>query len=385
MLNFEIDLDFSSSPLKEYLADLNVRDLILEPSAPQDFVHDENDRRSVEDQNGDPIGSNEQFSFLVEERFDVLENGKKITAQKALVTFDAYMDIQPSIWLYFHEDVEEDRKNVARGVFNSYDSKTHGPDIEKYARDNLNGVLTEDDYSLLVGTKIECYRSEYETSQRDALFAQFGLSRQGEHGPGQIDVIDGGEYGTDAWARYRNITLKLTGTHPTSEDQPTSDPTNTREVPDVNDSNATDTIIDDILRTVISPDCGTMAKKKIRLLTLFSWPEFRVVWKSKSIKVGCARITISYPQIQIRISRMVFFVYYKLPRNIDRTVFKIAETCAVRSALTSAIIGALTTNLPVAIASFKKLFIKCMEKEMKKCLYPGLLLLKEVERDWRPL
>jgi hypothetical protein len=63
--------------------------------------------------------------------------------------------------------------------------------------------------------------------------------------------------------------------------------------------------------------------------------------------------------------------------HIDRFIFKIAETCAIRSALGAAIIGIIMSNPAAAFASFNGLFKRCLEQEIKNCVNAGLLTIKE--------
>ena len=67
-----------------------------------------------------------------------------------------------------------------------------------------------------------------------------------------------------------------------------------------------------------------------------------------------------------------------MPKDVGATAFAIAKGCAISSALKGAVVGVVLGNLPLAIAAFKMSFKECVEREIKKCIYPGLFTIKEV-------
>lgn len=93
--------------------------------------------------------------------------------------------------------------------------------------------------------------------------------------------------------------------------------------------------------------------------------------------MGCSSITIVYPVLQFRISELVLFVYYFYPNDVRRTVLKIIETCAIRSALAGGVVGVVVGNPGAAISTFNALFKRCIEREVKECINPGIVTIKE--------
>ncbi|MCC5021820.1 MAG: hypothetical protein J6386_03015 [Candidatus Synoicihabitans palmerolidicus] len=79
-----------------------------------------------------------------------------------------------------------------------------------------------------------------------------------------------------------------------------------REVPD---EAAIPAIMDDLVnqaREVMACD-NFVQRSPRKLIDLLAYPEFRVIWKRKRIKIDCYRITISYPQRQTRMTQTVLY------------------------------------------------------------------------------
>ncbi len=113
------------------------------------------------------------------------------------------------------------------------------------------------------------------------------------------------------------------------------------------------------------------------MVSVAAWPEFKIEYWYQTIRVGCARIRIPVPTIRTRISNLIVFLYYHLPVQVDEAVFAILKACAIRSALTGAVVGIVLGNPAAAIVTFKANFTSCLKDEFFACLNPGLFLVKE--------
>lgn len=335
--------------------------------------------------------SKQEVPFLIAEEWVVeeivLDSTGRPTGriQSGINTIDVVLaqalDINIEYWIYFKENISPNAKKYGRSLISAYKPSVHGNDLQGWIKTKLNDVLKEDMFCIEICIHInkDGERKELNIKQREALFSLYGQARGKTRG--NIDVIDGeGEY--EYWARSKNLNLRKVGEYLKEKQAAPPITRNVREVeePKTADS-VSDAIIDEILTTLVPSECSTMVKRKHKLLTLYSWREFKIVWKKKRIKIGCSKITVYYPVLMTRISRMVFYVYYSLPKHVDIFIFKIAETCAIRSALGAGIIGIIMSNPTVAIASFKGLFKRCLEQEVKNCVNSGLLTIRETA-EW---
>ncbi len=137
-----------------------------------------------------------------------------------------------------------------------------------------------------------------------------------------------------------------------------------------------------------SVECREFVQKTPeRLATLLRYPEFRVVWKRRQIKIGCVRVTISYPQLQIRWTDAVLYFVLATAVDVVRAVETVARTCGIAAFLSSGIVAYITGNFAAALKAFKAAFVYCVERrleQMAPCLLPELIIRKE-PGNWQRL
>lgn len=132
-------------------------------------------------------------------------------------------------------------------------------------------------------------------------------------------------------------------------------------------------------------DCSALDLKTFKILSLLRYPEFKVVWRTYDVKIGCVWIHIPYPVLQIRWSDLLLYGYYRYPRDLGDIVLNVVEDCFWHAVLAGAVVGAALGNLPAAIAAFKGIFTECIKQQLHQlltCMIPGLLLATEVDGDW---
>ena len=375
-IHFDAAVSFEDPDVKRFLHSKNISSLTLHPSIPDDFEHNTNDWR----ESGEPRVVTQDITYLVEEHYQLSDNGNTAGIHRVVVALGHQIDISVKYWAIFRKGISDAAKAHGLNLLRTYDPVIHGEDIEAWALVNLGPDLQQDDFILDTAVTLKKLDAqnpiEVDVSQRKALFQLFGLEQPILDS--EINAIS--DYSLGQWQRERNISLSLVYEEVVLDDgEPVENPNNVRTVNAGQASNpaVAGRILDRILAEIIPSSCGEMQRKQHKLLTIAAWPEFKIEWRKIRIKVGCSRITISIPILRVRTSQLVFYVYYSLPRNLGRTVFKIAETCAIRSALGSSIIGIVTSNIAAAKASFIPLFKLCLEREAKECIHPGLLLLKE--------
>jgi len=373
-LNFDTRLSFSDPEILRFLEDDHAAPVhAIEPDLGSQFDHDAADRRP----SGEPTSHTQEVVFLVEEKYRLLENENGVGVHKVIVALKHDVGIKVDYWLFLRSsNLSEAEIAHVRDRFHAYDPAQHGEDVEAWMRANLEGI-DENDFEVepcLTLHKHSQVAQDHDASQRKALFALLGI---GGSNPPPSTIHAVGDYSLTNWAQGRNLKLVLMGRELVADDSdPPANP-DSAVLGDADDLQQVSAAIDAIVDHIIPGECGQMRLEQIKLLTLAAWPEFKIEWHQKRIKIGCSRITISVPVLRIRITKLVFYVYFKVPVHIDRFIITIARTCAVRSALTSAVIGVVTSNIGAAVASFVPLFKRCIEQEIRNCLHPGLLLATE--------
>ena len=369
-LNTQIDLDFSDSKIQKFLFDQNQTEISFVPPETQGFSS------AGERPNGELNPPTERIEFPVTELW-LLEQGNNPSGTiKVNVICGQELSINIFYRLYLQDGIAESPKNRALFLFSEYDPANHGDDISAWVNANLSDDLDSSMFMLESIVALEKIGDRYDVddSQRRALLALYG--QDDYNTSGQIHMVYNGEYTVEQWANETQATLRKIGEEQSKDDEPPV-ASEVQEVPPGQADLQLGTILDEITSDIIPSDCGVMRREEDKLLTLFSWPEFKIEWRKKRIKIGCSTITITYPILRTRTSKIVFYVYYSLPRNVGATVFKIASTCAIRSALGGGVVGIVMGNPAAALATFNALFKRCIEREVVKCIHPGLLTLKE--------
>ena len=388
-INFDTNFSFNDIDVKKFLITDTENTYVVRPQSISGFSHDENDRRPSLDTSGQRASQQEPVVFLQEEIYQLFEGGtdggSAVGLHRVFVALEHQINIFSDFCLFLRDSLSGDIKSYASQIFHSYDPSKHGSDVVAYMRANLNGRLGENDIEIEALAIIEKEFPnpiEKDVSQRQKLFDLLDSNDDPKRHDGQID-LDNMDMGLPQWSHERKSYLKLISVDFVPDDSnPPSDPNVDDTISNPEDPRDVANAIDQIMRDLVPSSCEVMSRKEIRLLTIAEWPEFRIKWKKKRIKVGCSKITITYPVLEIRISKLVFYAYFKIPQDVGRFVLSIATVCAKRSALTSAVIGVITSNIAAAIASFTPLFKRCIETEVKNCLYPGLFLAKK-PGNWR--
>jgi len=371
-LNWDSSVTLSDPQIQDFLFDQAQTRLALDAPEWPGFSRAES--REALHPDGSGAMHRESVEYMVAELYAIEKQGSAVGVNKAIVSFEQPLAVTADVWLFLKDDAPADAKAHARSLFSAYDPAQHGPDIEDWVARNQGDVLTSEMYAVepaVVLTK-DGDRREKNIDQRLALLALYGDGRWENT---EIHVV--GDYPMDRWARDQGVTARKVGEERVSQGGPPQ-AREIREVPPGQADAQVGSILDDILRHVIPTDCGVMRRQEHKLLTLFSWPEFKLEWRRKRVRIGCASVTIVYPVLRTRTAKMVFFVHYSLPHDVARMIFKVAETCAIRSALAGGVVGVVSGNPGAALATFNGLFQRCMEREIVRCIHPGIILVKEV-------
>ena len=390
-VNFEVKVNFQEKELQNFLFDELSNKYKLEPTVPIGFTFDEKDIL-INDKNK-YSAYKDTIEFLVKEFWSVQQENISETEKNYLlndknevvVVYGQEIEFNPEYRLYFKEGgVNDDVKSKIRDIIKIYDFQKDGEFIDwlKIKIDE-DDKLSEDFFiidTLIQLTKVN-KKKEIDVTQRDALLKLYNDNTSPQLNS-KVDLIPGNEETLFHWAKSLKIKITKTGEELAENFSPITDK-NEIEVPKGELNNLDiDNIVDGILGVLFPSDCGEMRAFKEKLLTLFGWPEFKIDWQDIEIKIGCSKIIISVPVLKTRNASLVFYIYYQLPVNVDNTLKRIAFVCAERAALAGCVLGIITSNPAAAIIAFGDLFERCILEEVKKCLDPGILTIKEVD-DWK--
>ena len=186
--------------------------------------------------------------------------------------------------------------------------------------------------------------------------------------------------GDAEWFSKKRISLKLI-----SEDQgqplrtPSKDALKEQDAEGANP----DTILDEIAEEIAGDlNCDDYYKKKKKeVMTVLAWPEFKVVWYPKFVKLGCTRVKIWLPKLKTRIAEVVLYAVVAVSRRqADNTLLRIVGDCAIASAIVGSVVGVVLGNFLAAEAAFVALFKRCIVIKVGQhvsCMVPTIALITE--------
>jgi hypothetical protein len=312
---------------------------------------------------------------FIKETYAIERNRQGVGRQEIVVPVMQAMRLLIVNTLFVRNDVQGTPFEAKlKEVFSAYVFEPSGPPPHDYARRELPPEITDDmflvrpSFELLKdGDRIE------RTEQRDAMIALYAGQASGDfHLP-----IGSGDGIGDYFGRgdYRMI---LISRDPCRVGQPVQDP-NVYETSDVDDDPGA--VIDELVGVEANElDCNHIEVIQERVVTLLQWPEFKIEWEPKRVKIGCVRITVRLPVLSIRITKLALYYFYGKIKNLGRLIESIIEACALKSVVAGAIIGIALSNIQAAIVAFRTVFVECVKSQAGQaisCLIPGLLILKE--------
>jgi hypothetical protein len=365
--NFDVSLNYESQEFQKFLFDDSQTELFISPTLGLDFSNLISDRR-----NGFENAFPDETVFFVNEKWGVYDDSSLRGINNITVVYKAKFKIMLRYWISFNTLIDEADKEICRNLFFSFEP---GTDVAEYINKNLPSSIDINNFSIDTEIQIEKEdKIEFDISQRTA----FKDIYNGET-PSTLHFIDGS---LATW--YKENKTEFVQLLPNELDIK-SEPLIFREVVEIKKPQEAEdniaNVVKSLLDFIVPSSCGNMNEERIKIATIGVWPEFKLDWGSKIIKIGCTKITIKYPILRIRISKIVVYAYFSLPVSYGQTAFQIAYHCAVSSALGSAILGVILANPGVAIVSFQTLFQTCVKNEVISCLNGGLATIKEIT-EW---
>jgi len=134
--------------------------------------------------------------------------------------------------------------------------------------------------------------------------------------------------------------------------------------------------------------CSVVTARKDHkdVATLFSWPQFKVVWVRRSIRVGCVTMHIRLPQLKRRTAFKKLYVALATHFEVEDWLWDVLFQCAVASAVGATVLGLITANPGVAAAAFEAQFKACVweriRREVFECLSESIFV-GTVHSSWK--
>lgn len=125
----------------------------------------------------------------------------------------------------------------------------------------------------------------------------------------------------------------------------------------------------------------------IKITTLLSYPEFKVVMKRKVIKIGYSKVVYHWPELFTRTTNNDLFYSVWSRDELGALLKKVVKKCLRDSAGVSIIIALAARNLPMALKLYRPLVYACIQMRLNEkidCLFPELIL-KLNRGDWSPV
>jgi hypothetical protein len=147
---------------------------------------------------------------------------------------------------------------------------------------------------------------------------------------------------------------------------------------------------EDAIKSIANDDtptvCGELKENDWPLLTLATWPEFKVDWRDFAFDIGCGiRIVLTLPVLQIQWSAVDLWIYTKYPPSWSNVLNQIV-TCAFNAALSGAVVGVVLLDVVAGLTAFVAAFENCIQEHLGQtieCMIPGIGLVTRVASKWQ--
>ncbi|HRH14197.1 MAG TPA: hypothetical protein PK225_07580 [Azonexus sp.] len=293
-----------------------------------------------------------------------------------------------SAFLLIKDSCTGAQRTIIESAFSAYKYPADGdPDSYIAAKLATEPTITRDLFLVDFTHSVEKQGSAVEhPEQRDAILAVYRDQGNGSIKPGpndkEVRLGDGGYF------KQREINARLFRVDSLNS-VPAKQQDSRHQID--NPTKPISDIITDIAEAEGNVlDCNRdFDKNEWKILTLFSYPEFKVDWRNFSFEIGCGVwIVVTLPVLQTRTSELNLWAYTRSPKNLGQLVGKVVEACAWRGALSGAVVGVVLGNFIAALQAFRAVFTECLKEKLGQfiqCLIPGLALINQIKPgdDWR--
>lgn len=127
--------------------------------------------------------------------------------------------------------------------------------------------------------------------------------------------------------------------------------------------------------------CEGLEPTEHEIGTLFQYPEWKIEWVMKDVKIGRCRIMrTKLPELWTRTTKKVLYSFVLSPSDARLLLKRVFLNCMETSAIVGGLLLLVTGgNFPTALAAFKLSMEACLSTKVpdaiKKCLIPDLAIL----------
>ncbi len=338
------------------------------------------------------IGSVQQISYVsaVVQHYQLIKTDANTGKQRKLKDLSIQIPVTHSLnlgiesVLYISKEISNEGRKVIENAYSEFDGNS-GSDPITYIAKQLNSksavdsaITVNDFYVALLYTLTQIGKPIRQLNQVKELKRHYN-----EGGAGSIEVyeVDGDEVrGDPNWFQKELIEIVFVRE---SEYQEFDNPEKHQVLQkDTNDTDHSNLLNEIVIKLEIKLNCdNNYIHQKRKVLTVFSWPEFKVDWVMREIVIGCARVKVKLPGLFIRTSKVVLYAIVALPKhNVGKVLLQIVIDCASKSALVGGVVGVVMWNFAAALAAFEALFENCISTQVfhnLTCMVPNLVLVTE--------
>lgn len=130
-------------------------------------------------------------------------------------------------------------------------------------------------------------------------------------------------------------------------------------------------------------DCHGLEPTEHRVGTLFQYPEWKIKWVMKDVKIGhCRIVRTKLPELWTRTTKKVLYCFVLSSRDAKRLLEKVFLNCMETSAIVGGLLLLVTGgNFATALAAFKYSMETCLATKVpdsiKRCLISDLAILTD--------
>lgn len=135
-------------------------------------------------------------------------------------------------------------------------------------------------------------------------------------------------------------------------------------------------------------DCNGVVPTSHKVGTLYQYPEWKLEWKMKKVKIGkCTILKIKLPVLHSRTTKRVLYAIVLSTKEAKEFLERLFINCMEKSVIVGGLLLLVTGgNFATALAAFKLSMKACLASKVpeniKRCLIPELAIVTE-RRRWK--
>lgn len=376
----DFDLDLRKPSLIEHLIDPQNSEITTWESNPDEDFHIDSDlsfelKRSaglIKEVDGEKL-----FTTTCKRiKYRVYKNRASFRTTEIKVIVQHYLEIKIHSGLFISQNATQSQRDDIINEFNNADAAN--PDVSSIMANLQNLNIPSTFYAVVPLYEVKRTEIKELDYEKRRLLSLMDPNQAREiFGETTLDNIDIGE-----WIRNNPLIIK----EESRVHIPECNENDEDSLRVVDDSSDIDRAVNDISE-IAQIDCRLVEKERKKIAVLVAYPQFKIRWRRKKIKVGCSRIVISVPQLMTREVREELYFILITKDGIEEVVLKVAKQCGLLAFGTAGVVGYITGNFKAALAAFKTAFNYCIEARLTtlyECILPELIIVRK-STNWRPL